>query len=189
MRRMYPISDCAYHHIYSKSIYKFTIFTCDEEYRRFLTLLEYYQFDGLPRYTHFIKQHQVRTLGFNEAFCQQSQNKAKLVQLLSYCLMPTHIHLICQQTYPDGITTFVRRALNAYSRYFNLRHNRRGPLWECRFGNTPIESDEHMQTVLNYLQDNPVKAKLVEKPSQWPYYKTFSHSRCGGGENIPNSCF
>jgi putative transposase len=135
--------------------------------------MQYYQFDGLPRYSDFIKQHNVQAFGFEKSLRQQSQNNPKLIELLSFCLMPTHIHLICQQTYSGGITTFVRRTLNAYSRYFNLRHNRRGPLWECRFGNTPIENDEHLKTVLNYVRDNPVKAKLVKKPSRWPYYKTF----------------
>ena len=169
MRRACPITENSIHHVYSKSIYKFVIFTCDEEYKRFLTLISYYQFDGLPRCSDFLKRNNVLSQGFEKIFTEESQNHPRLVHVFAYCLMPTHVHLICREVRPNGITTYLRRMFNAYTRYFNLRHNRRGPLWECRFGNTCIQDDKHFETALAYVHNNPVEAELVKTPDQWPY--------------------
>lgn len=57
--------------------------------------------------------------------------------------------------------------LNSYSKYFNIKHNRKGPLWEGRFKSVLIETDEQLLHLTRYIHLNPVTAFLVEKPDAW----------------------
>jgi putative transposase len=98
--------------------------------------------------------------------------------------MPTHVHFIAEQTADNGIHLFFGRILNAYTRYFNLRHNRLGPLWQSRFGNTPIAGPDHLNRAIEYVFMNPVKDGLALSPNAWPYNylnDDLPHLRGGGG--------
>jgi putative transposase len=97
------------------------------------------------------------------------KQKTPLVNIVAYCLMPTHVHFILQQLADKGIETFIRRVSNAYSKYFNLRHNRRGPLWENRFGNRLILDEAGLNQRIAYVHYNPVKEKLVKTTEEWKY--------------------
>lgn len=93
----------------------------------------------------------------------------KFVEIIAYCLMPTHIHLILKQLVDDGISKFMGRVLNSYTRYFNIRHDRTGPLWETRFKGVRINTDEQLLHTTRYLHLNSVSAGLAEKPEDWKF--------------------
>jgi len=59
--------------------------------------------------------------------------------------------------------------LKSYSLYFNSMNNRKGPLWENRFRNVLVKTDEQLLHLTRYLHLNPVTAYLVEKPEYWEY--------------------
>jgi REP element-mobilizing transposase RayT len=106
----------------------------------------------------------------------------KNVDVMAYCLMPTHVHFVLKERQPQGIQKFISQTFNAYTRYFNLRHNRRGPLWEHRYGNTPIKNDDHLIKAIDYVLTNPVKDNLVQFPSEWKYSSyNHPHPRGEGG--------
>lgn len=98
-----------------------------------------------------------------------------LVQLISFCVMPTHFHLILQQEQDQGIVKFISKVLNSYSKYFNQRHKRNGPLWSSRFKSVHIINDEQLLHLTRYIHLNPTSAGLVERPEEWEYssYKQF----------------
>ncbi len=83
--------------------------------------------------------------------------------------MPTHIHLILKQIENDGISNFMKKILDSYTRYFNLKTKRKGPLWQSRFKNVMIESDEQMLHLTRYLHLNPTSDGLVKIPEEWKY--------------------
>ena len=93
----------------------------------------------------------------------------KLVRIVAYCLMPTHIHLFLQQLTENGISLYMGRLLNSYARYFNLRHKRKGPLWEGRFKNVHVKTDEQALHLSRYIHLNPTSAMLVHKPQEWEF--------------------
>ena len=93
----------------------------------------------------------------------------KIVQVLAYCLMPTHIHLILHQLIDNGITEYLNRVLKSYSKYFNVRYNRRGPLWEGRFKNVLVETEQQLIHLTRYIHLNPATACLVDTPMEWNY--------------------
>lgn len=81
--------------------------------------------------------------------------------------MPPHIHLILRQCKDKGISTFMSQISNSYARYFNMRHKRKGPLWEKEFRNVLISSDEQLLHLTRYIHLNPSTVGLVDKPQDW----------------------
>lgn len=92
-----------------------------------------------------------------------------MVTIAAYCLMPTHFHLAVRQESSQGISKHMERALHSYSKFFNTKYGRKGPVWEGKFKNVLVETDEQLLYLTRYIHLNPVKAGLVQKPDQWTY--------------------
>lgn len=150
------------YHVFNKSIAKFTVFNNDVESVRMKNVLLYYlEKDRLQRYSEFKRIRNSDTVPVVE-------RGKRCVQVIAYCLMQTHLHLVLRQLTENGILDFMRKTLNSYSRYFNLRHRRKGPLWEGRFNNVLVKTDEQLLHLTRYIHLNPVTAFLVERPEDWP---------------------
>lgn len=166
--RKTPLVENQVYHIFSKSIAGFKIFKNKKEFTRFLNLLYFYQFKNLSIrfswYLDYLKGAR-KFLHLKNKF----QDKNKLVDIICYCLMPTHFHLILKQLKPKGISIFMAKALNSYTRYFNLKFKRKGPLWEGRFKSVLIKNDEQLLHLTRYIHLNPVTAVLVNKPENWEF--------------------
>lgn len=123
----------------------------------------------------FLELNEETNPDINEVLNDYLSEKTKSVDIIAYCLMPTHIHLIFKQLEDNGISRSVNNILNSYTRYFNIKHKRKGPLWESRFKSKRIESDEQLLHLSRYIHLNPVTAFLSDKPESWQYssYKEF----------------
>lgn len=170
MRRKEVLAKEEVYHIFNRSIANFKIFNNDEEFIRMKCALAYFQLKTLPsKFSQFLEQDMVRKEGFEGYFYSVSPGIDKIVQIVAYCIMPTHIHLILKQISENGISVFIGNLLNSYSRYFNTKHKRKGPLWEGKFKNVLIKSDEQLLHLSRYIHLNPVTAYLVDAPVQWPF--------------------
>lgn len=147
------------YHIYSKSIAEFVIFNNDVEYSRMKETMLYYQTE---------RQH-VNFAKFIETEVKQEAGGEKLVDIICYCPMPTHLHLTLKQLKDKGISNFMRHVLESYTHYFNTKHNRKGPLWENRFRRVLVKTDEQLLHLTRYIHLNPATAYLVNKPEEWAY--------------------
>ena len=158
------------YHIFSRSIAEYKIFNNRAEFYRILNALQFYQFDNMPiRFSRFIESARTLKRGFRDHLLNLVDDKKKLVEIIAYCLMPTHIHLILKQLVKNGITIYMSNVLNSYSHYFNLKHKRKGPLWESAFKNVLILSDEQLLHLTRYAHLNPPTARLVDKPEDWEF--------------------
>ncbi|HPJ80228.1 MAG TPA: transposase [Candidatus Portnoybacteria bacterium] len=83
-----------------------------------------------------------------------------LVEILAFCFMPNHIHLLLRQIRNNGITKFMRKVGTGYSGYFNRRYDRRGHLFQSRFQAVHVKTNDQLQIVFVYIHANPVS--LVE---------------------------
>ena len=90
------------------------------------------------------------------------QNNEKIVEIICYCLMPNHFHLLLKQLRDNGITDFIRLISNGYTRYFNTRHHRIGPLLQGAYKAVLIETDEQLVHVSRYIHLNPLVSLLVK---------------------------
>lgn len=179
------------YHIFNKSIADFRIFNNDNDFCRIKNMLRYYQIEDMPlKFSQFMELEKVKEKGFNSNFIVVSQGREKLVQIIAYCLMPTHLHLILKQLKENGISIFMGNLLNSYSRYFNTKHRRKGPLWEGKFKNVFVEADEQLLHLTRYIHLNPVTSYLVNKSEDWAassyreYLKTNRDERICNYEDI-----
>jgi len=165
--RKIPLVKGEYYHIYNRSIAKYQIFTCDEDYHRMIELLDIYRFVDFPcKYSHFLGL----SLPYRKAILDNlAKTSDLLVEIVGYCLMPTHPHLILKQVSENGITKYMTKVLDSYTKYFNIKHGRKGPLWEGHFKSVLVLADLQMLYLSCYLHLNPIKAGLVGKPEDWQF--------------------
>jgi putative transposase len=155
------------YHVYNKSIAGYVIFNEDLEFTRIIDVIHYYRTakPGLK----FSEYEELRNTNHGTKKYPTRHNLDSIVQIIAFCIMPTHIHLILRGLKENGIPTFVSTILNSYTRYFNLKHKRKGPLWEGRSKKVLIESDEQLLHLTRYIHLNPVTAYLVNKPEKWAF--------------------
>lgn len=97
-------------------------------------------------------------------------------KLFAYCLMGNHIHLLIQVA--DGnLETIFKRIGGRFVYYYNVKYKRTGPLFQDRFKSEPVEDDAYFLTVLRYIHQNPVKAKMCKNVGDYPYssYTAYLH--------------
>ncbi len=101
----------------------------------------------------------------------------------AYCLMDNHYHLLIET--PDGNLSIGMRQLNGvYTQLFNKLHGRAGHLFQGRYKSILIQKDSHLLEVCRYVVLNPVRAKMVEKPSEWKW----SSYRATAGAETAHLC-
>lgn len=83
-----------------------------------------------------------------------------LVEILAFCFMPNHIHLLLRQIKDNGITNFMRKVGTGYAYYFNKKHKRKGHLFQNRFKAVHIKTNKQLQNVFVYIHANPIS--LIE---------------------------
>ncbi len=91
------------------------------------------------------------------------------INITCHCLMPNHFHLIAKQSKENGLLKFISYLQASHSRHFNSKWNRKGQLFENRYHAKHIKTQDQLINTIKYIIDNPVKAKLVTKPSDWPF--------------------
>ena len=87
--------------------------------------------------------------------------------IYAYCLMPNHFHLVVQPVADGDLSTWMHWLQNTHIRRYHRVHQTSGHLWQGRFKSFPIQEDDHLQTVLRYVERNPVRAKLVRTAQRW----------------------
>jgi putative transposase len=128
-------SNCFYH-IYNRGVNKNNIYADKQDYQTFLYYIKKYLSPPPP--------HQINNNNLN-----------KDLQLVCYCLMPNHYHLLIHQKTPNAITDFIRRLATNYSMYFNHKHKRVGSLYEGVYKAVPVQTDEQLIHLSRYIHLNP----------------------------------
>jgi putative transposase len=83
--------------------------------------------------------------------------------------MRNHVHLLLEPATRDGLGKFMKVLAGRYTRYINREYRRSGTLWEGRFKSSPIQDDEYLLACCRYIDLNPVRAKLVKTPEEYPW--------------------
>jgi putative transposase len=96
------------------------------------------------------------------------------VDIWAYCLMPNHIHLIAVPETKDGLNLAIGEAHRRYSRRINFREGWRGHLWQGRFSSFILD-ERYLLACTRYVELNPVRAGLVNKPEDWPWSSARPH--------------
>lgn len=127
--------------------------------------LFYYQFLKPPmRYSYFSRlnyKKQVKKLN--------NQNK-KLVDIICFCFMPTHFHLLIKQKVDGGISKFLGKFSNSYTHYFNTKNSRIGPIFQGPFKSVEVSSEQQLLHLSRYIHLNPYSSKVVKNKHELTTY-------------------
>jgi putative transposase len=156
------------YHVFNRGVAALPIFLINKDYLRFLDLIKYYRFSNTP-------------FSFSQLMSLQKEEKEKIlvglrkenaihVEIIAYCLMPNHFHLLLKQITDKGISVFMTNLQNSYVKYFNIKNERAGPLFQSMFKGVRIETDEQLLHVSRYIHLNPSTAYIVE-PENLEDYK------------------
>ena len=161
-----------FYHVMTKSIAGYVIFRSKSDYNRMLNMINYYSYEDVPlKFSHYLynlsNKNNKRKINIKDF--------QKLVDIVSFCLMPTHIHILLTPLKDNAVSIFMGNLLNSYTRYFNIKNKRKGPLWQGRFKSVHVETDEQLLHLTRYIHLNPSSSGLVKDSEEWAYssYKQF----------------
>lgn len=156
-----------FYHVFNRGVEKRTTFIDKRDYNRFVHSLNYYR----ARDQHVRFSFKNRRPDFNK----NKSSGPLFAEVVSYCLMPNHFHLLLKQVNDNGITTFLSKLSNSYTKYFNTRHRRVGPLFQGSFKAVRIESDEQLMHVSRYIHLNPLIDYLTKDLQTYTYSSYLEH--------------
>jgi putative transposase len=87
----------------------------------------------------------------------------------AYVLMTNHVHLLLTPHKKDGVSKVIQMLGRYYVQYFNDTYQRTGTLWEGRYKATLIDSEHYVLRCYRYIELNPVRAKMVDHPAEYPW--------------------
>ena len=86
----------------------------------------------------------------------------------AYCLMGNHYHLLIETPEPN-LSKGMRQLNGVYTQRFNRRHGRVGHVFQGRYKAILVERDSYLKELARYVVLNPVRAKRVQHPGDWPW--------------------
>ncbi len=135
------------YHIYNRAVEKRTIFYTEKDYNKFLERIFYYS-------------HETN------------------VKILSYAILPNHFHLLLEEPTSQverparsdtAISKFMSLLLNSYTKYFNSNKDHSGRIFQGPYKSKLIKNNSYLETILAYINLNPIKHKIVKKIDDWYY--------------------
>jgi putative transposase len=97
------------------------------------------------------------------------------LEVLGYCLMTNHVHLVAIPHAEDSLAQGIGRTHFRYSQYVNRRHRRSGHLWQGRFYSCPLD-ERHLWLALKYIELNPVRARLCRRAWRYEWSSAAAHT-------------
>ena len=160
------------YHIFNRGVEKRPTFMDKRELDRGVKTLDFYRFANLSlKLSKFLVLPEPERVKLVQDMYLKYE---KLVEVICYCLMPNHFHFLVKQMKKNGVSTFAANFANSYTKYFNTKHERVGPLFQGLFKAVRVESDEQLMHVSRYIHLNPVSSFLIE-PEDLEKYRWSSY--------------
>ncbi len=167
-RRLVPLITGYYYHVYNRGVNKRRIFTHKHEYVHTINLIKFYNYVDYPiRFSKFMLLHKDQ----RKEIWQRLSKSNKYTDILSYCLMPNHFHFLIKQNVDHGISKFIGNFQNSYVKYFNIKNQRVGPLFQGQFKAVKIDTKEQLLHVSRYIHLNPYSSGIVANTEKLASYK------------------
>ncbi|MEK7194412.1 MAG: transposase [Patescibacteria group bacterium] len=161
------ISPGEYYHIFNRGVNKLLIFSDDQDYRRFLFLILYFQsgvvFRNIGRLSYLLPDTVQHSVLHTEKVIE-----GRTVELVGFCLMPNHFHLIVKEGREGGIASYMQRVLNAYTKYINEKHKKSGHLFQGPYKAVHVGDNQQLLHLSAYIHRNP---REMEKNKDFENYR------------------
>jgi len=135
----------ACYHVYNRGVAKQDIFLDKQDYKTFLSYLKIY----------LSKKDDLQKI----APTRQLKNFFEELTLLAYCLMSNHFHMLVWQKDPMTMANFMRSIATKYSRYFNKKYNRVGPVFQSRYKAVLVTGENQFIYLSKYIHRNPLPTR------------------------------
>ncbi len=89
------------------------------------------------------------------------------INIFAYCLMPNHFHFVLMPRQPNYLSKWIQWLLTTHACRYHSYHKTSGHIWQGRFKSFIIQNDEHLITILRYVEGNPVRAGFVLSARDW----------------------
>jgi putative transposase len=89
------------------------------------------------------------------------------VPLLAACLMPNHFHLVVRPHAPEDVSRWTQWLFTTHVRWQHAKYGTTGRIWQGRFKAFLCQADNHLLTVMRYVERNALRANLVERAEDW----------------------
>ncbi|MEK7499480.1 MAG: transposase, partial [Patescibacteria group bacterium] len=164
------------YHIFNRGVEKRSIFLDNSDRLRFIELL-----------TYSLAKENIQSYSTAKRLrrkIEPTEEGDGLVDLLCYCLMKNHFHLLIRENVEGGITAYMKRLLIGYSKYFNTKQQRSGSLFIHPFKAVVIDGDDQLLHVSRYIHLNPYVAHITDTVSnyRWSSYGEYTE------KNSPKIC-
>ncbi|MCH8244737.1 transposase [Patescibacteria group bacterium] len=154
MRRKYPFAVGKIYHIYNRGVAKCSICLEERDYWRFLQgLVLFNDTKNSNAILYHLERNQKRlTMNVLKAYIiQEGKKRHRLVRILAYSVMENHYHLIVEEIQEGCITKFMHKLGMGYAKYINAKYERVGSLFQDKFKNILIESEQQLLYLLVYI--------------------------------------
>ncbi len=158
--RKSPIVTLEIYHVFNRAVAGVPIFSSTKDFLRFLDLINYYRFKDTP--VSFSQFKQIEKEQREEIFDRLVKVNNPQVEILAFCLMDNHFHFLLKQKLDFGIVKLISNLQNGYAKYFNIRTERTGPLFQPMFKSVRVVTGEQLLHVSRYIHLNPSTGYLVE---------------------------
>lgn len=182
------------YHVVNRGVDKRKIFLRKEDYFRFIhDLFEFNDIAPVNNLTYFFHKNP----GAIAEPTTQRKPRKLLVELLAFCLMPNHYHLLLRTLSPNGLTKFIRKLNMGYAKYVNEKYQRSGALFQGRYKLVAVDIEQHFVYLPFYIHLNPLDLTMPEwrRRSLRDYkkalqflgeYRWSSHLDYAGKKNFPS---
>lgn len=144
------------YHIYNRGVEKRKIFMDDNDYSRFVHDLFEFNDQNPVSNLHRRVNSVVSQLFEVEPRTVEKKPRMLLVEVLAWCLMPNHYHLLLKERVAGGIINFMKKINTGFTMFFNKKYDRVGPLLQGRFKAVGVDQDSHLKYLVNYIHLNPI---------------------------------
>ncbi len=166
MTRLTPFVPNEYYHVYNRGANKMVIFKNNSDYERFQKLLYIVNSKETNKFSDLIK---------SPLSIWKRKRGETLVDIGVYCLMPNHFHLLIKIKNKNNAIIFLQRLQLSYSKYFNIKYNRSGVLFQGKYKARHITKNNDLKYNFSYIHLNPVKL-IIKK---WKEIKLEKNNRIG----------
>ena len=146
------------YHVMSRGVDKRDIFMDDKDRARFIhDLFEFNDEQSANNTSYRFKNNDIVS-----RYIAKREPRKLLVNVLAFCLMPNHYHLLLTPRFDNSVSKFMKKLNIGYAKYFNERYKRKGTLFEGRYKSIIVKNESHFIHLPYYIHLNPLDLKYKE---------------------------
>lgn len=160
-----------YYHLFNRGAHKVDLFRDDADWLRFLFLVIHCQSPVTVENTHRYLTRAALEDGFKLPKRYRAEIESKrLVELVSFCIMPNHFHLLVREKEEGGIAQYMQRMAVGYTMYFNNKYETTGHAFQGRYKSIHVSDNDQLLHLSAYIHRNPRElAKWKGYELAYPY--------------------